>query len=171
MARPRKSQIAVSNRADAAKTANVALARRLSSGRVHGGGSRTVPLKEPERWHTYIANTWATDSAFHDMREGGWVPLLPGDLACPVEESGFRLSEDGYLVRGEKGREMIFKMDVADYALLEAAKTRHNMQGIGSAKRVREDIASAAAGPLGSEAAEFLHNMPGQVLDTIVSGE
>ena len=171
MARPRKSAITVSNRGEAVKTANVALARRLASGRVQGGGSRTIPLKEPQRWHTYIANTFATESAFHDMREGGWVPLLPEDLACPIDESGFRLSEDGYLVRGEKGREMIFKMDAADYKLLEAAKTRHNMQGIGSAKKVREDIANAAAGPLGSEAADFLHNMPGQVLDTIVSGE
>ena len=166
MAAPRKSQIAVSSRGDAARTANVALARRLA-GNVHGGGSRSIPLKEPKRWHVYIANTYANENEFYEMREKGWVPLEVSDLACPVEESGFRL-ENGALVRGEKGREMAWKMDAADYKLLEMAKRDQNMRGIGSAKKVKADMAEAAASQHGSEAADFIHNMPGQVIDSLV---
>lgn len=163
---PRKSHISVSSRSDAAKTANVALARRLA-GNIHGGGSRDIPLKEPDAIQVYIANDFANESEFYEMRERGWVPLEVSDLACPVEDSGFRL-QNGALVRGEKGREMAWKMSKADYKLLVDAKTRHNMKGIGSAKKVRTDMANAAAGTLGSEAADFIHDMPGQVVDSLV---
>src|SRR5262245_45660475 len=101
--RPRKSVITAHSRADAAKTANTALARRLA-GNVHGGGSRTIPLKEPKAWHTHIANGLANTSRMLEMREKGWVPLTIDDLACKVEDSGFRL-ENGAIVRGPNGQE------------------------------------------------------------------
>lgn len=171
---PRKSQITMTSRADAAKTRatldarNPALARRLA-GNPHGGGSRAIPLKEPGRYHTYIANTYIDDSEFLNMKERGWEPLTPDDLSCPVKESGFRLSADGYLVRGPQGQEMIFKMPIEDYALLEEAKTAANLKGIGSAKKIKADMAEAASGSLGDEAAEYLSNLDGTIVDTITN--
>lgn len=169
----RKSQITVTARAEGVKNAhaeiarrNPALARRLA-GNPFGGGSRAVPLKEPERWHTYVANTYVNESEFLLMKERGWEPLTEDDLACPVSESGFRKSPDGYLVRGEMGREMVFKMDVEDYRLLEQAKTNANMKGIGSAKKIKSDMAEAAASSMGDEAASYIHNLDGQVIDRI----
>lgn len=167
----RKSNITVTSRADAAKTRNVALARRLASGRIHTSGTKDVPLKEPQRWHTHIASALLDESRFYQMKQNGWVPLTPADLDCPVEESGFSLSPDGYLVRGPQGKEMIFKMDKADYRLLEQAKTDANMRGIGSASKVRSDMAEAASGTLGDEAANYISKLPGQVIDTITGGE
>lgn len=169
----RKSQITVSNRADALKSGaaelarrNPALARRLA-GNPFGGGTRAIPLKEPERWHTFIANTYVDESAFLRMKENGWVPLTPDDLACAVEESGFRLSPDGYLVRGPQGQEMVFKMDREDYRLLADAKTQANLKGIGSASKIKADMAEAAASQMGDEAANYIANLPGQVVDRI----
>jgi len=167
---PRKSQITVTSRADAARTRNAALARRLQ-GNPFGGGNRAIPLKEPGRFHTYIENTYLNENAFYEMKEKGWEPLTPEDLACEVKDSGFRLSEDGYLVRGEHGREMIFKMSKEDYRELEAAKTRANNRGIGSASKIRDEVANAAAGSLGSEAADYISKLPGQVIDHISGGE
>lgn len=172
MPRPRKSQITVTSRADAAKTRNVALARRLASGNPFGGGTRAIPLKEPGRWHTYIANTLANPNELYEMKERGWVPLEIADLACPIEESGFRLSEDGHIVRGGQAQmEMVFKMEKADYDMLVAAKTAANMRGIGSAKQVKVDMAEAASAQLGDEAATFINNLDGQVIDHITGGE
>ena len=164
----RKSQITVTSRA---KTRNAALARRLASGNIHTGGARSLPLKEPERWHTYVANTYVNDSAFYEMREKGWIPLEPADLNCTVEESGFTLSPDGYLVRGPQGREMVFKMDKADYRLLEQAKTAANMRGIGSATKAKADIAEAAGSQLGDEAGSYINSLDGQVIDMITGGD
>lgn len=171
MARPRKSQITVTNRADTAKTRNVALARRLASGRVFNAGTQDIPLKEPGRWHVHIGNAELNESRHYQMKEGGWKPLLPEDLGCSVEESGFRKSPDGYLVRGPQGKEMAFKMAKEDYRQLEAAKTRANMRGIGSASKAKADIAEAASGQLGDEAATYISKLPGQVIDTITGGD
>ena len=165
--RPRKNPVTVTSRADAVKTANVALRRRLA-GNPNVMGRREIPLKEPHRWATYIENTYADENAFYDMKEGGWVPLTPDDLACPVDESGFRLSESGYLVRGPKEQEMVFKMAIEDYRLLEQAKAAVNSRGIGSAKKVKADMAEAGAQQFGGEAGDFLSKMPGQVVDTLI---
>jgi hypothetical protein len=166
----RKSPITMGSRADAKKTRNTVLARRLA-GNVHGSGSRSVPLKEPGRWQTYIANTYANEDEFYRMRhEKGWEPLMPEDLDCSPEQAGFRVSEDGYLVKGDKGREMVFKMEKDDYRLLMQAKTDRNNAGIGSVSKTREDIANAAATQLGDEAADFLSKQSGQVIDTITGG-
>ena len=165
-----KKQITVTSRGDLQKTRNLALARRLA-GNVHGGAPRALPLNEPDRWQVYEANTYANENEFYLMRERGWVPLEASDLACPIEESGYRLNEAGALVRGERGKEMLWKMEKSDYAVLMAAKTAQNNKGIGSAKQTRQDLANAIAGPMGSEAADFIYNSPGSVIDTITGGE
>ena len=162
--------ITVTSREDAAKTANVALLRRLE-GKVHMAGSREIPLKEPARWQTYISNAEIGASAVTDMRAGGWVPVTADDLACKVEESGFKLTTEGYLVRGQRETEMLWKMSREDYRLLMDAKTEANMRGIGSASKTRDHIANAAGNALGSEAGDFLHKMPGETLDVITRGE
>lgn len=166
---PRKSRITVSHDAEAVKNRNAALARRLS-GNPFGGGTKALPLKEPHRWHTYLANTFVDENAFYAMKEMGWVPLTADDLACSVEESGLRLSPQGYLVRGAEGREMMFKMAAEDYRLLTQAKSDANLRSIGSASRTRSDIAEAASSQLGDEAASYLSKLDGQVIDTITGG-
>lgn len=170
----KKSAITVSSRQDAAISNlasvardNPALARRLKSGNVNGGGNRELPLKEPQRWQTYLANTYANDNAFFEMRELGWIPLVADDLKCEVQESGFRLSTDGYLVRGPQGQEMLWKMDRDHYRLLEQARTASNLRGIGSAKKIKSDLAEAASSQMGGEAGDYIHNLDGQVIDSI----
>lgn len=167
----KKSTITVTNRGESLKNRNAALARRLAGGNVHGGGNRALPLKEPERWHTYLANTYLNEGEFYAMKEKGWVPLEVEDLACSVDESGYRLSETGQLVRGPRGEEMLFKMDKRDYRLLEQAKAAQNMRGIGSQSKIKNDMAEAAAGALGSEAADYIHGLDGAVVDRITGGE
>lgn len=168
---PRKSKITVTSRADTAKTRNAALARRLASGNPFAAGTKSIPLKEPHRWHTYIANTYVDDSAFYEMRRNGWEPLLPEDLGCPIEESGFTVSVDGHLVRGPRGQEMIFKMDADDYRLLERAKTERNMASIGSRSKTKNEMANAAGKQLGDEAGSFINGLQGEVIDRITGGD
>jgi hypothetical protein len=173
----RKSQITVTSRADAAKTRAVAqlrdnpvLARRLA-GNIQGGGSIGIPLREPERWYTRIENQLADPNMFYRMRhEMGYVPLTADDLPEGVTPTaiGFRVSEDGYLVRGPVGQEeMPWKMPKEDRALLEQAMTDQNMAGIGSTKKIKNDMAEAAGSQFGSEAGDFMNSLSGEVIDSI----
>jgi hypothetical protein len=89
-----------------------------------------------------------------------------------MDQIGARLSPDGYVVRGadREHLEMAFKMDLAEYRLLEQAKTEANNKGIGSAAKVKSDMANAAAAQFGDEGGQFVHDMPGEVVDTLVGG-
>jgi hypothetical protein len=159
-----KSKIEVSSRKSAA------LARRLApGGNVFGGGTRSIPLKSPQEWHTYIANTYNNDDEFYRMRhEMGWEPLMADDLACLPEEIGFIKKEDGTLVRGSQGREMIFKMPIADYKALQQAKTDRNRADIGRPSKVKESVVGALAATAGDEAASFAQqHFTGTVTDTV----
>lgn len=166
-----KQPIQVTDRADAATTRNLALLRRLGGANVFGQGSRAIPMREAGRWKLYVANTYANENAMYDMREKGWEPVLPKELACAVEESGFRVSPDGFLVKGPQGQEQLWKMPVEDYRLLQQTKTAANMRGIGSGSQTKHDIANAAGAALGSEAGDFLHGLQGHVIDTITGGD
>lgn len=177
MARPRKSDITITSRAEGAKNrfaelarTNPALARRLKSGNPFATGSREIPMAEPGRWHTYIANADADARAFHKMKAGGWVPLEEADLACPIEESGFQKMPDGSL-RSPDGKDMVFKMAMEDYRLLVRMKTEANMAGIGSQSKIRSDMAEAAGSQLGDEAGSYINSLDGQVIDRITGGD
>ena len=176
MARP-KSQITVTSRAEQQKNRiaaitreNPALARRLASGNPFANGSKEIPLREPEKWHTYLANNEADSRAFYKMKYNGWIPLTEDDLACPLEESGFVKAPDGSL-RSPDNKDMLFKMDVNAYRTLEAMKTAANSRGIGSASQVKSDMADAAGRELGDEAGSFIHGLDGKVIDTITGGD
>lgn len=149
------------------KRRNDALARRLS-GNPHSSGLRTIPLKEPKKWQLYIGNNYNNDDDLYRLvHEEGWEPLAPADLACKPEEIGFQVSPDGKLVRGTQGREMIFKMDKADYDLLQMRKTEVNNATIGKPGKTKAAVTNAVAAVHGDEAASFVDkHFVGQVTDT-----
>lgn len=172
---PRKRRpITVTSRADAALTRNAVLARRLS-GNVFGHARHEIPLKEPEKWYTRWENTLVNPQQFFEMTHDlGYLPVHKDDLAGVAEEVGVQLTPEGYVCRGSGPQiEMLFKMSREDRAALEAAQTEHNNRviGRGSQSGTRNAITNAASSQLGDEAANFLHRLPGQVIDTITDGE
>lgn len=167
----KKSQITVTSRADAAKTANTVLARRISGGNIHGvGGTRGVPLKDGG-WYTRIENNYADETMHYRMvHELGYEPVKPEDLACTPEEIGFKVSPDGNLMRGPQGGEIIYKMRVEDRKILEQHQTEANMRGIGSASKTRAVMADVAGKQFGDEAGDYLSKLDGQVIDSVTGG-
>lgn len=148
---------------------NAALARRLAPGaNPHASGTKDIPLKDKGRWKLYLANDYAGGDELYRMRhEMGWEPLELSDLACKPEEIGYRVNEDGHLVRGPQGREVLFKMAIEDYRVLEMRKTELNNRGIGSASKTKSIAAEAAASTFGPEAGDYVHkHVVGTVTDS-----
>ena len=157
--RGRKPQITVSPRAEALDI-DAIIAKRLK-GQPFGARTVAIPLKEPGKWATFIANSLADENNHYRMvHEFGWVPLTIHDLADGVtaQSIGWQVKEDGItLCRGQRGDEIAYKMDKTVRNKIQMAKTAENKKGIGSATALKESAANAAAGQMGSEAADFVH--------------
>ena len=147
---------------------NDALARRLATGNAFGSGTKSIPLKEPKRWHTRIENDYGDEQqVYRAIHEGGWEPLELADLACKPEDVGLRVNEAGHLVKGAQGREIVLKMAIEDYRAIERMKTEKNLAGIGSPSKTKTQMANAAAAAHGPEAGEFVErHVSGTVTDT-----
>lgn len=142
------------------------LEKRLSGGNPFGVESVPIPLKEPG-WVTYIANGGRSDGRLYEMKAvKGWIPVRINEVAVTPEEIGFKASTDGYLCRGEKGQEVVFKMREDDWKRLRAAKTASNLKTLGSSARTKAAIAEALASQHGDEAGQFAHDhFVGEVRD------
>lgn len=172
MSGKQKTQITVTSRADAAKTTNTILARRIQGGNIHGvGGTRGVPMKEGG-WYTRIENNYADESQHYRMvHELGYEPVRLEDLACKPEEIGFKVGPDGVICRGPNGGEVIYKMKAEDRKVLEQAQTEANMRGIGSVSKTRSAMAEAAGKQFGDEAGSYLNSLDGSVIDQVTGGD
>jgi hypothetical protein len=142
------------------------LEKRLSGGNPFGIESVPIPLKDPG-WVTYIANGGRSDGRLYQMKAvKGWEPVLVSDCAVKPEDIGFRNSPEGYLCRGEKGQEVVFKMRQADFTRLQQAKTAQNLKDIGSGAKTKAAIETAAAAQFGDEAGQFVkEHFVGEVRD------
>jgi hypothetical protein len=168
----RTPRITMTSRAEAAKNRNAALQRRLE-GDPFAGGSTPIPLKEPTRWVTRWASSEFNAGRHWEMTaRKGWDPVTADMLDQATPESlGMQVAEDGQLCRGVRATERLYRMAAEDFAEVQRLKTEKNLQGIGSASKVKADAAEAAAASHGAEAGEYIHNLPGSVIDKITGGD
>ena len=118
--------------------------RRLKSGEAFAGGSKAIPIRDPDMWTLRIVNSHISDVHIWEMQaEKGWVFLEPKDLAVKPEEIGFRV-QDGRVVRGTQGAEVIMKMRRSDYVAIQAQKDQQNRDRTFGQKAARTTILRAA---------------------------
>ena len=138
--------------------------RRLKSGSIFGTSSKPIPLTEPDRWTIRIINSQISDGHIYDIQaEKGWVYAEPADLAVQPHEVGFR-EMAGRLVRGDKGSEVLMKMERKDYAAIQKAKDQANRTQTFGKKATQQAILNAAGTGLGDQGASFLERaLPSQI--------
>lgn len=131
--------------------------RRLKSGSIFSAASRPIPLVEPDRWTVRIVNTQISDARLWEMQaDKGWIYAEVSDLAVKPEEIGFR-EQDGRVVRGTQGHEVLMKMPKQDYAKIQKAKDDANRKNTFSQKAIKDSILGAVqAEPGGDQGADFL---------------
>ena len=141
--------------------------RRLQSGSIFGTSSRPIPLTEPNRWELRIVNSQISANRLYEMQaDRGWVYAVPEDLAVKPEEIGFQIL-DGRIVRGERGQEVVMKMERADYREIQKMKDTENRKNTFGKEAVKSAILAAAAKkPDGGRGADFLSRHDINVTDS-----
>lgn len=130
--------------------------RRLQSGSVFSASSRPIPLVEPDRWTMRVINTGISEQRLWEIQaDKGWVYAEVADLAVDPVEVGFRV-QDGRIVRGVQGAEVLMKMETADYRRIQKAKDAANKQATFGSKQLKQDILARAGSEVGAQGADFL---------------
>lgn len=102
-------------------------------------------------------------------KEQGWQGVRPAELADPEQIGGFSESPDGFVVRGEKGQELLMKLPTDWRKQIQARKTEQNTRNMRPGVMKRE-VAEAAGKTLGDQAGQFVNDnvrVVGDVTDKV----
>ncbi len=131
-----------------------------------GSEAPTITLKDRTMIVRVVSAALRPDRLYQMQHYKGWTFVEPGDIDGDPTELGFQI-ENGRVVRGDRGQEVLMKMRKSDYRKIEQAKSRANVATMGSSKRTKEELANAAAGRFGEEAGQFVQDrIVGEVIDS-----
>jgi hypothetical protein len=137
--------------------------RRLKSGSIFAGGAKEIPLADPARWTLRIVNAQIREDRLWEMQaEKGWVYADERDLAVAPTEVGFRV-QDGRLVRGVQGHEVLMKMERSDYKAIQKAKDAENRVNTFAKEKIKGTVIAQASAELGDQAASYLNQNLGNI--------
>jgi hypothetical protein len=140
----------------AKKRAISIIERRLQSGSIFGTSSKPIPLKDPKAWALRIVNSKVNNQHLYDMQaEKGWIYVVLDDLDVRPDEIGFR-ELDGRIVRGTQGEEVLMKMPLADFKLVQKEKEKVNRSQTLGKKAVRNTIMGAMHAAGDDQGAAFM---------------
>jgi hypothetical protein len=88
----------------------------------------------------------------------GYAPVMFSDLQNPSAVSGLAPNTDGVVRRGDKGQEWLAKMPLDLYNEIKSRQREAREKRTRNTKLVKEDLANAAGGALGSEAGDTIHD-------------
>ena len=127
------------------------LERRLQN--PFGDGSVPIIFKD-DGWRAYIADGNRTGRVHDLVHRQGYAYVTPEDLAGKPEDYGFD-TQEGRVVRGERGREVLLKIPADDFQMIALAKDARN-RGKASPGAIKAFIAEQAGAQFGDEAGAFL---------------
>lgn len=142
------------------------LQRRLQT--PFGAPASKVRLKE-DGWECRWFNSAIAADHVWRAKENGWQGVRPEELADTDQIGGFQKSPDGFVVRGDKGTEVLMKLPAEWRKQIQLKKTEQNTKNMRPGVMKRE-VAEAAGKTLGDQAGEFVQknvSIVGDVTDKI----
>lgn len=131
-----------------------------------GAPAEEIRFKEPNRRPRWFNAAIVADKIWR-AKHNGWSVTYPQDLLDLDQIGGYDLSPaGGHIVRGDRGQEVLMWMPDEDYKQIAWAKTRVNMQSVGSGKLKTDEVAQAAAQQFGSQAGDYLSKTHASITDT-----
>lgn len=100
---------------------------------------------------------WFNSSLVHDRfwaaQNLGWVGVKPEDVIDLKQIGGYGKSPDGYIVRGERGQEMLMSIPKTFWDQLQLAKTKKNLEMMRDTQGEQARALEAAGKQFGDEVA------------------
>jgi hypothetical protein len=119
-------------------------------------------IGQSEPMKLYWGNTGRDGRHFQLTKRKGWVPVKMSELANRLDIGGEIVeSPEGIVARGEKGREVLYKMPLRLYRALAQRKADDNIRRSRSAARLKQGsqdsmVRDADSGSLGASERERL---------------
>ena len=132
------------------------LERRAQGVGVYGQGSPTIELRDKGFVCRWFNADVAADHIWRAQNQKGWEKVTPDELADPEAIGGFVKSPEGFVTRGERGKEILMKMPSDYRTRIEKAKAVENIRMM-DPHRQKAQVAEAAGKQLGDEAGTFLN--------------
>jgi hypothetical protein len=125
-------------------------------------GSNEVKLKAPGvvcRW----INTTIEGRYHRAVYDQGWQPVPVALLADPTSIPDLYKHPHGIVARGERGKEVLMMMPEQVFEKIRRRKAELNQA---ATRKMRSELAEAAASKFGPEAGDFVHS--GQTADGVI---
>lgn len=125
---------------------------------------RSIALKDPSLI-VRIFDGAKAGRLYHAVHRLGWRPLHVKELVDRAQIGDLQTSPEGYVTRGEKGREMFMVMPRDAYQQIQLKKvqmreTKQNLHKKGSRAQV-DEVAEATAAKFGDQAGEGVRKFVG----------
>jgi len=122
-----------------------------------GEPSAPIDLKDRSMECRWFNAATGADHIWRAKRKG-WANVRPDDVQDLEQIGGYAVDVSGFIVRGERGQEVLMQMPRDDRRQIEFAKARLNTKNMGNPIATKNEIVEAASSQLGDEAADFLHH-------------
>lgn len=116
------------------------------------------PFGQRRKWHVRWVNT-AEGGRWHTViNRKGFVAVKTTELRNADDVAGLAKSEDGFVRRGDHGKEVLVKQPLELYTLRKREELDRRNRRSRNAKLVKEELANSAGRSLGSEAGDTIHD-------------
>jgi len=119
-----------------------------------GQPSAPIELKDDTRECRWFNAAIQEDHIWRNKRKG-WDQVTPADVSDLEQLGGYSVSPEGFIVRGERGREILMSMPKQVIRAVRAAKTEHNNRTMGRAGALKAELTEAVSNKFGDEAGTF----------------
>ena len=136
------------------------LERRLQN--PFGEPSTPIDLKDASLVPRWFNSAIMSDKIWR-AKNKGWTPVRPEDLQDPDQVGGFMKSPEGYVTRGDRGKEVLMAMPKVYREKIEMAKAKRNLANLGDSFKQKAEIVQAASDTLGDQAADYLNKRVGPI--------
>src|SRR5262245_37856528 len=107
-----------------------------------GATSQPIHLKDPRLVPHWFNKDKYPDAIVRHKRDG-WRPVLMSDVVDTDELGEHSLSVDGFIVRGERGNEILMCMPEEYVKRIAMAKQRENIRRMGNPNATRAEVIEA----------------------------
>jgi len=126
-------------------------------------GSEAIALNVPGDWHLRWVNSDLAGRWAHVVHTLKYVPVKTSELADPRAMAGFVATPEGYVARGDRGREVLVRMPRAWFEKIKRAEAEARTRRTQDGQKLRDELSQAVAGRYGDEAAETVAGWKGTV--------